>query len=214
MSQIISEDLAVNEDRIREAVEYIKTLQEKPNIYQIARDYDVPAHILRARYLGRKTQRRPHPNSCALSQSQEKALTDWYLLAIKANHRPTPMMITRSANKLLERSAPAGSEPRKVGKNWAWKFSKRVAEEHGLNLADIAPSAGKPPVEIDEEESRPDPYETFREKLAHMAELIDEHYAQQKELLSQLMADYQVLLDAKNKEQARASDQFQRSDSI
>lgn len=125
-------------------------------------------------------------------------------MAIKSNHRPTPMMITRSANKLLEKSAPAGTEPRKVGKNWAWKFSKRVADEHGLNLADIAPTTKEPPVGIDEEESRPDPHEAFREKLDQMADLIQDHFAQQTELLSEIMADYEVLLQAKKKEDSTA----------
>lgn len=104
--------------------EAIKAYNErnKPPIAPLAREFDVPYQRLRARIQGRGNKNNTANICHALNPIQEKALIAWINSLHAAYIYPTPNLIERSANMILQR---AGAD-RIVGHNWVYRFIKRL----------------------------------------------------------------------------------------
>ena len=127
--------------------------QNRPNISELARQFDVPYQRLRGRINGRPTlnQRRHYPN--ALDNTQEEALVQWVRRIDSMGISPTSTIVVQSANEILARSASdtisaekpskmpsktlsktplktspktPSNPPRTVGKNWVYRFMERL----------------------------------------------------------------------------------------
>lgn len=95
---------------------------DKPNLAKLAREFGITRGRLRSRVAGHQPHTtRIQPNK-ALNPMQEKALVSW-VYALRDSHTlNTPELIERSANRLLK---DAGSD-RQVGRNWVYRFIKRL----------------------------------------------------------------------------------------
>ena len=71
---------------------------DKPNIAQLAREFDVPYHRLRARIHGRQSYADRSKATRSLNLIQEKALTSWIQTLDNAHISPTPEMVEAAAN--------------------------------------------------------------------------------------------------------------------
>jgi hypothetical protein len=79
---------------------------------------------LRARIQGRPTRSAKAPSNKALDKGQEEALIAWIRVLDRANLSPLPYEIEGAANDILTR----GGSDRRVGKNWVYRFMKRLPE--------------------------------------------------------------------------------------
>jgi len=94
----------------------------KPNIAQLAREFDVPYHRLRARIHGRQSYTDRATITRSLNSIQEKALTSWVQSLDSAYTLPTAEMVEGAANAILKKAG----EDRVVGHNWAYRFITRL----------------------------------------------------------------------------------------
>lgn len=94
----------------------------KPIIAQLAREFDVPYHRLRARIHGRQSHADRGKATRSLNLIQEKALTSYIQTLNNAQASPTPEMIETAANTILKRAG----EDRVVGHNWVYRFIARL----------------------------------------------------------------------------------------
>jgi hypothetical protein len=68
------------ESRISEALGKANSVKERPNLKQIAREFDVPYQRFKARYHGRKNRHAPKPHQTLLDPIQEQSLLRWFAL--------------------------------------------------------------------------------------------------------------------------------------
>lgn len=119
------------EKRISEACRLAKD-QEKPNIASLSRQFNVPYQQLRARLGGRSSLlSRSTTIKKTLDDYQEKALIRIQQLD-SLYCPPTPLMIEHSANQILRRNFADNEPIHTVGKNWVYRFIKRLPEEFKL----------------------------------------------------------------------------------
>lgn len=95
---------------------------KKPNIAQLAREFDVPYHRLRARSHGRQSYADRAETTRTLNLIQEKALTSWVQTLDSAHISSTPEIVEDAANAILKKAG----ENRVVGHNWAYRFLARL----------------------------------------------------------------------------------------
>ncbi|KAG0158450.1 hypothetical protein PDIDSM_5964 [Penicillium digitatum] len=76
----------------------------KPNIAQLAREFDVPYHRLRARIHGRQSYTDRATITRSLNSIQEKALTSWVQSLDSAYTSPTAEMVEGAANAILKKA--------------------------------------------------------------------------------------------------------------
>lgn len=92
------------------------------NISQLAREFEVPYHLLRGRILGRGTHKEAILPARVLTHNQEKALVHWLEMLHLLDIKPSPKKITATANRILQL---AGSD-RTIGHNWVYRFVQRL----------------------------------------------------------------------------------------
>lgn len=108
------------EERILKAVEKAKSMEKRPNLGQIARDFDVPYQRLRARFHGRASKHSPKTYQQRLDPIQEQAIVRWWQFLDHYGRRPTHRDIEAAANRMVTRR---GEPP--VNKMWIYDFEKR-----------------------------------------------------------------------------------------
>jgi hypothetical protein len=118
------------ETRVLKACE-IAQGQKKPNISALARQFDVPYQRLRARIHGRATRSTRPISTKTLDDIQEKALIRWIRQLDSLYTPPTPAMIERTANQILQRNME-NEPPHTVGNAWVYRFIKRLPDEFKL----------------------------------------------------------------------------------
>jgi hypothetical protein len=100
---------------------------KNPNIAALAREYDVSAHRLRARYKGRASRTTRHMAYKRLDDEQEAALIGWIRRLDDLHIPPTAGMVVASANALLRRQNSAATP---LGKDWVYHFvNKRLPKD-------------------------------------------------------------------------------------
>ena len=99
-----------------------------PKIAPLAREFRVSYQQLKGRVHGRQSRSaRPGPNK-ALDKAQEQALISWVKILSDANAPATAQEIEGCANDILSR----GGSNRRVNKNWAYDFIKRLPNDYDL----------------------------------------------------------------------------------
>jgi hypothetical protein len=120
------------ENRIQEALQAYHD-RGKPKISSVAREFGVDYQRLLRRVHGRPSRSgRQGVNNC-LDKSQEQALISWIELLHRANAPPSAEEIGGTANEILER----GGSDRRVGKNWPYRFLKRLPIDYSYNTQKI-----------------------------------------------------------------------------
>jgi hypothetical protein len=120
------------ETRITEAIKAYESGKEL-NMAKLAREWAIPKSTLHNR-IKNKTQPRTSqkPTNYALSKFQEEALTRWIIQMNDLNMPVTPNLLKDWADQALRRTNP---EALGVGKNWPYRFMKRLPKE--LNLRPV-----------------------------------------------------------------------------
>ena len=107
----------VVESRISEALGKANLAKERPNLKQIAREFDVPYQRFKARYHGRYSRHAPKPHQTLLDPIQEQSLLRWWSFLDSFRRRPSHQEIAEAANRMIR--------PRIANKNWVYDFEKR-----------------------------------------------------------------------------------------
>ena len=109
------------------------------NISALAREFDVSAQRLRARFHGRQSRSTRHPSTNRLDESQEAALIRWIDTLDAIHAPPTAGMVEGSANAMIRGVAAPGEQlGDPVGKMWAYNFIKRLPD--GFNWVKQKPA--------------------------------------------------------------------------
>jgi hypothetical protein len=118
----MSNEMKPLEDRIQDAISAYH--QKKiPQMSVLAREFEVPYHLLRARMQGQPSKFDRAKNSRTLDPIQEQEMLSYIDSLDNSYTSPTPELIEKAANRLLKK---AGSD-RLVGHNWAYRFLKRLS---------------------------------------------------------------------------------------
>lgn len=125
------------EDRIIEACHALYH-EEKPNISQAARQFDVPYDRLRARYKGRVSRSERPVIGRKLDDAQEEALCNYLNTLDDLGVHPRLHTVTHSANSILRDSHDdPQTPPPTVGSTWTNRFLARKPEYHTLKQKPI-----------------------------------------------------------------------------
>ena len=114
------------ESRISAALGKANSAEERPNLQQIAGEFDVPYQRFKARYHGRKSRYAPKPHQTLLDPIQEQSLIPWWSFLDSFCRRPSHQEIAEAANRMIR--------PRIANKNWVYDFEKRcLSATRGAN---------------------------------------------------------------------------------
>ena len=117
------------EERIKIALSTYHA-SEKPNLAQIAREFDVPYQTMQRRVRGRGSRIGHKAGKKALDPSQEAALIRWVEVLDQAYSPLTAAHIRSVAIQMIQRHNPE----RTLGRNWGYEFIAKLPPKFSYTI--------------------------------------------------------------------------------